>query len=41
MKFEVLPTSHAVRQALNRSAVVKLLMAAVVTGAPACDPAPE
>ena len=41
LKFEVLPTSDALGQAPNRSSVVELPMAGIVTGAPACNPAPE
>jgi hypothetical protein len=37
----VLPSERALGTVRNRSAVVKLLMAAVVTGAPACELVPE
>ena len=41
LKFEVLPTSDALGTTPNRSAVVELPMAGIVTGAPARISVPE
>ena len=41
VKFKVLATSDALGQVRNRSAVVELPMAGIVTGAPAYELVPE